>query len=104
MEYKVVLTSAAEVQFRNILNYLLYEFKSQQAAANVVNDFDDTVSRLSHVAGSMKLCDDRILREKGYRTIHFKRHQYLMVYTMDQNTAYIEGIYHDLQDYENILR
>ncbi len=36
MEYKVVLTSAAKIQFRNILNYLLYEFKSQQAATNVV--------------------------------------------------------------------
>ena len=101
MEYKVVLTSSAKIQFRNILNYLLYELESQQAATNVVNDFDDTVSR---VAGSLKLCDDRILRAKGYRTIHFKRHQYLMVYTIDQNTAYIEGIYHDLQDYENTLR
>lgn len=104
MEYKVVLTSAAQIQFRNILNYLLYELESQQAATNVVNDFDDTISRLSHVAGSLKLCDDRILRAKGYRTIHFKKHQYFMVYTIDQNTAYIEGIYHDLQDYENTLR
>lgn len=104
MEYKVVLTSAAKIQFRNIINYLLYELESQQAATNVVDDFDDTVSRLSQVAGSLKLCDDRILRAKGYRTIHFKRHQYLMVYTIDQNTAYIEGIYHDLQDYENTLR
>lgn len=65
MEYKVVLTSAAKIQFKNILNYLLYELESQQAATNVVDDFDDTVSRLSHVAGSLKLCDDRILRAKG---------------------------------------
>lgn len=104
MEYKVVLTSAAKIQFRNILNYLLMNSKANRQATNVVNDFDDTVSRLSHVAGSLKLCDDKILRAKGYRTIHFKRHQYLMVYTINQNTAYIEGIYHDLQDYEKTLR
>ncbi len=104
MEYKVVLTSASKIQFGAILNYLLYELESQEAATNIVNDFDDTLSRLSHVAGSLKLCDDRILRAKGYRTIHFKKHQYFMVYTIDQGTAYIEGIYHDLQDYENTLR
>lgn len=104
MEYKVVLTSTAKTQFKNIIDYLLYELENQQAATNVMNDFDDTISRLSHVAGSLRLCNDKILRAKGYRTIHFKRHQYLMVYTMDENTAYIEGIYHDLQDYENALK
>lgn len=73
MEYKVVLTSAAKIQFRNIINYLLYELESQQAATDVINDFEDTIFRLSHVAGSLKLCDDKILRAKGYRTIHFKK-------------------------------
>ena len=63
-----------------------------------------TVTRLSHVAGGLKLCDDKILRAKGYRTIHFKKHQYIMVYTIDGNVVYVEGIYHDLQDYENTLR
>lgn len=104
MEYKVVLTSTAKIQFKNIINYLLYEVGNQQAATNVINDFDNTISRLAHVAGSLKLCGDEILRAKGYRTIHFKKHQYLMVYTLDEDVAYIEGIYHDLQDYENVLR
>ena len=74
MEYKVVLTSVAKIQFRHIIDYLLYEL------------------------------DDKILRAKGYRTIHFKKHQYIMVYTIDGNVVYVEGIYHDLQDYENTLR
>lgn len=38
MEYKVVLTSSAQIQFRNILNNLFYELESQQAATNIVND------------------------------------------------------------------
>lgn len=104
MEYKVVLTSHAKMQFRKIIDYLLYELENQQAAANVMDDFDDTIARLSHAAGSLKLCDDKVLRARGYRTIHFKWHRYLMVFTLDENVAYIEGIYHDLQDYENALR
>ena len=35
---------------------------------------------------------------------HFRKHKYLMVYTVDKDRAYVEGIYHDLQDYEGILQ
>lgn len=104
MEYKVVLTSKAKSHFKEILHYLLYEFKSQQAAANVTYDFKETIDRLSSMAGSLKLCDDELLRSEGYRTIHFRRHKYLMVYSIHGDKVYVEGIYHDLQDYENILK
>ena len=104
MGYKVVLTSQAKTHFREIINYLFYELENPQAATNVADDFDETVELLSSVAASLNLCDDESLRMKEYRTIHFRRHKYLMVYSIDGSTAYVEGIYHDLQDYENILR
>lgn len=103
MEYNVVLTVQAQTQFKQILRYLLDELESQQAATNVVNDFDETIIQLSRVAGSLKLCDDEILHAKGYRTIHFRRHKYLMVYRIDGDKVYVDGIYHDSQDYEHIL-
>lgn len=104
MEYKVVLTSQAKAHFREIIHYLHYELESRQAATNVTNDFEETIGRLSMIAGSLKLCDDEVLKTKGYRTIHFKRHKYLMIYSVNNDTAYVEGIYHDLQDYENALK
>lgn len=104
MEYNVVLSAQAQTHFRKIIDYLLNELRNQQAAISVTDDFDDTIARLSRVAGSLKLCDDSVLRSKGYRTIHFRKHKYLIVYTIDENMAYVEGIYHDLQDYEGILR
>ena len=61
-------------------------------------------SRLAHVAGSLKLCDDPKLRALGYRTIHFKHHKYFMLYRIEDGKAYVDGIYHDSQDYENIAR
>lgn len=103
MEYDVVLSVQAQTHFREIIKYLLCELQNRQAAASVADDFDDTIARLSHVAGSLKLCDDNVLRARGYRTIHFRRHKYLMVYTIEGNRVCVEGIYHDLQDYENIL-
>lgn len=103
MEYNVILSSQAKMHFRKIIDYLLYELENKQAAISVADDFDDTTARLSHMAGSLKLCDDSILRAKGYRIIHFRKHRYLMIYTIDGDRACVEGIYHDLQDYENIL-
>lgn len=104
MEYEVVLTTQAKMQFRRILDYLLHDLESRQAAMNVADDFDETIIWLSHMAGSLKFCDDKVLRAKGYRTIHFRKHKYLMIYRIDDDRVYVEGIYHDLQDYESILR
>ena len=56
------------------------------------------------MAGSLKLCDDPKLRALGYRTIHFKHHKYFMLYRIEDGKAYVDGIYHDSQDYENIAR
>ncbi|MCM1176065.1 MAG: type II toxin-antitoxin system RelE/ParE family toxin [Blautia sp.] len=104
MKYKVVLTSRAKAQFRQIMHYLRYELESQQAAKNVADDFKETIDRLSTTAGSFKLCDDETLRAKGYRVVRFRRHKYLMIYSIHNGTAYVEGIYHNLQDYENALK
>lgn len=101
MEFKVVLTSQAQLDFRNITYYLLYELKSEQATISVTNDMEHTIERLSYMASGLKLCDDPRLRDLGYRTIHFKRHNYFMLYRIQDDTVYIDAIYHDLQDYED---
>lgn len=58
MDYEVILTYPAKAQFDHVINYILCEFESEQAALSVLNDAEDTKSRLAHVAGSLKLCDD----------------------------------------------
>lgn len=43
------------------------------------------------------------LKSDGYRAIHFMRHRYLMLYRIEGATVYVDAIYHQLQDYENIF-
>lgn len=100
MEFNVVLTSRAQLDFRNITHYLLYELKSEQATISVTNDMEQTIEQLSYMASGLKLCNDLRLRDLGYRTIHFKRHNYFMLYHIQNDTVYIDAIYHDLQNYE----
>ena len=104
MDYEVILSHTASAQAERILDYIFYELKNPQAMQSVETDMKETAERLSHTAGSLKLCDDKKLREKGYRTIHFKYHRYFMLYKIVEKQAYVVGIYHDLQDYENVLR
>lgn len=100
MSYKVTFTDTAEKQAQRILDYLFFELKNTQAAYNVEQDMKETVKRLTHVAGSLKLCDNPRLRALKYRIIHFKYHRYFMLYKIVERQVYIVGVYHDLQDYE----
>lgn len=105
MEYETILTDFALAQLDDITYYLLHKLENEQAANSVLKDADETKLRLSHIAGSLKFCEDPWLRELGYRTIHFKNHKYFMLYRIEaDHRVYVDGIYHDLQDYENSLK
>ena len=41
MGYKVVITSDAEEDLDHFIRYLLLEKRNEQAAANVLNDFEE---------------------------------------------------------------
>lgn len=101
MEYKVVITSDAEEDLDEFIRYLLFDKKSEQAASNLLNDFEVTKQNLSRVAGSLKLCDNPRLKELGYRRINFLSHRYFMLYRLEDNIAIVDKIFHELQDYEN---
>lgn len=103
-KYKVVITRSARTQLAQILRYIRQDLMNEQAARSVKEDIEDTKIRLSQVAGSFKLCDDSELRAMGYRTIHLKRHRYFMLYKVVGDIVRVDGIYHDLQDYENSLK
>ncbi len=101
MEYKVVITQDAEADLDGFIRYLLFEKKSKQAASNVLNDFEITKNNLSRVAGNLKLCDNPHLKELGYRRMNFQSHNYFLLYRIAGDTAIVDNIFHELQDYEN---
>lgn len=102
-DFKVIFTDDAKKQSRNIIDYLFFELNNAQAAYNVEQDMKETSQMLSRVAGSLKLCDNPKLNALGYRTIHLKRHRYFMLYKTIGNIVRVDGIYHDLQDYESFF-
>ena len=67
-------------------------------------DFGDTLNCLKNVAGSLSLCENQRLRALGYHRINFLRHRYFMLYRIEENTVFIDDIFHELQDYENKMK
>ena len=103
MDYKIVMSKGAEEDIDRFVTYLLFEKKSEQAARNLINDFEATKINLTNVAESLKLCDNPKLRELGYHRINFLSHRYFMLYRIENDTVYVDTIFHELQDYENKL-
>ena len=101
MDNKVVITIDAENDLDQFINYLIYEKKSLQSANNLLDDFDSIIESLTHIAGSLKLCDNQRLRKLGYRRINFLKHRYFMLYRIVDNLVIVDNIFHELQDYEN---
>lgn len=103
MQYRIEISELAEKQYDNILNYLLNGKKNPQAVSNVMEDFDYTVGQLKSKADVFGSCRDERLRAMGFRKLHFKSHRYLFVYRIQSDRVIIEGMYHELQDYENAI-
>ena len=67
------------------------------------DDFDTAVSTLEKMPTSFSYCQSDKLRNLGLRKLHFEKHRYLFVYRVIGNKIVIEGVYHELQDYENAI-
>ncbi|WP_392391197.1 type II toxin-antitoxin system RelE/ParE family toxin [Mordavella massiliensis] len=58
MDYNVVVTKSAEEDLDRFIQYLLFEKGNEQAAKNVLDDFERTIRTLEQVAGSLKYCEN----------------------------------------------
>lgn len=103
MAYKVIITPTAKHQLEMYIAYTLSEFKNLQAARAIRDDARETKKRLSNVAGSLALCEDNTLAKHGYRRIMFAKHDFFMVYRIENDIAIVDGMYHELQDYEAVF-
>lgn len=83
--------------------YTAETLKNKQAAKEILADAKETKRRLSEVAFSLPICDNPVLAKYGYRKIKFAKHRYIMIYRIENNAVIVEGMFHELQDYEGIF-
>lgn len=103
MTYKVVITPPAQRRLDSYVSYTFSTLKNKEAARAILADAKATKKVLQRVAGSNALCDDLTLNKYGYRKQFFLKHRYVMIYRIHNNMVIVEGMYHELQDYESIF-
>ncbi|MBQ6504600.1 MAG: type II toxin-antitoxin system RelE/ParE family toxin [Flexilinea sp.] len=103
MDYKVIITPRARRSLFRYIHYTATKLKNTQAAYSIEADARETKTRLSKIADIITLCEHPILSKFGYRKIHFRKHDFFMIYQIDGHKAIVEEMFHDLQDYESIF-
>ena len=103
VSYRVIISPKALSQLDSYIRYVRDTLLNPIAAEGIWYDAKKTQKTLVKVAGSLKLCDNPALHELGYRAIKFGKHDYAMLYRVKGETAYVDGIYHMMQDYENLF-
>lgn len=101
--YNVIISPEAMEQLREHISYIRNVLFNPQAAESVYDDAVETGEKLSTIADVLKPCEDERLRRYDYRKISFRRHKYVMIYRIEGRTVYVDGIFHQKQDYENIF-
>lgn len=103
MSFKVEMSELASKQYDKFLAYIYLVLQNPQAGDNLMGDFDETIEILQDQADHLGYCRSERLRKMGFHKIHFKRHRYLLVYRIKNDKVIVEGMYHELQDYENAI-
>lgn len=103
MVYKVIIMPPAKRRLDMYVLYTVETLKNRQAAKAIIADARETKKKLSMAADSLKICDNPILAKYGYRKIKFARHKFVMIYRIIDNMVIVDGMFHELQDYEGIF-
>lgn len=101
--YHVFLSDDAKKDLRRYTDYLKKDKKNPQAAKNILIDYHDTRKKLEIVAGSLKESESEAVKSRGLKRLNFLRHDYFLLFKIEENNVIVTNIFHSLEDFENKL-
>ena len=103
MAYKLIVTEHADELLDNILRYLIYQLKKEQAAAHLLSEIKNIYDRLEENPLQFPLSRDTYLANKGYHEAVIVQMNYTIVFSIRANVVNIVGIFHQLENYQKKL-
>ena len=102
-KYKLTIMPRAENDIINIFEYLSQELSVPAAAHGQMRDIENAFLRLQDFPESSPVCQDSILRRKGYRKLLVNN--YIALYTVDnaERTVTIMRVVHGRQNYARFV-
>ena len=103
MVYNIEVADRAEKQIENAIQYLAVNLKSIQAAKNLMEDINQAFALLEAFEASFSFYEDSYLASKEYRKYALKKHDYLIIYRVEENTVYLVVFFPVLENYREKL-
>lgn len=100
MSYNVVVLEGAQLDIREIIDYMVNVLKSPKAASGFLDEFDRQVDLLKSNPALFAVSPIPELVAKDYRTAHIKN--YLMLNAVREETVFIAHVFHQTQDYARL--
>ena len=99
-KYNVKITPEAKALVRERLLYILLELQNEQAYEAVKADYQNTLKRLSDMAGTIGDSKEPELVKRNLKKIFFKKHDYLLLFRVNGSVAEVIGMFHMREQYE----
>lgn len=103
MHYDLIITNRAEELIDEHLNYLIYRLKNNQAAKHLLDGMERLYDRLEDNPFQFADCRDSFLKSKGYKEALIADMEYILIFLIKDNTVYIAGFFHQLENYKTKL-
>lgn len=103
MAYRLIITERAEELLEQLVNYILYKFRNEQAAGHLLDGIEQLYDRLQDNPYQFADCRDSFLKSKGYKEAIVKNVDYILIFRIEGNVVYVLGIFHQLENYKNKL-
>lgn len=99
MAYKLIITEHADELLDNILQYLIYQLKNEQAASHLLDEIDNIYDRLEENPLQFPVSRDTYLENKGYHEAACRQMNYTIIFCVGLGVVNIAGIFHQLERY-----
>lgn len=99
MAYKLEITERAEQLLDQLVYYLLYRLKNEQAAGHLLNEISKIYDRLEANPYQFTEAKDAYLKSKQYREAVITDMNYVVIFKIENETVYVLGVFHGLENY-----
>ena len=103
MAYKLIVTQRADELIDRLTAYLVNHLKNPGAASHFLAEIEAIYKRLEENPYQFAESKDEYLFMRGYRDALFQEMNYHVVFRVDEQSVYILGIFHTLEDYARKL-
>ena len=94
MTYKLIVTGKAKRHLEKLVDYLIFQIQSKQAAQHLLEEVKCIYDRLKYNPEQFPYCQDENLRNKNYRKALLSTMNYTVVFKIEEIQVFVIGIFH----------